>query len=91
MEWKEIEPEQKNWKKQWNLTARYGKHIVGSIILDNDGEGEFSSVIDGVVEFMVASDLEEAKKEFYCRLQLHLENEIDYYKALLYMLDEINN
>lgn len=91
MEWKEVEPEQKDWQKQWNLTAYYGEHIVGSIILDDDGEGEFNSVIDGVVEFMVSSDLEEAKKEFYDRLQSHFESEIEYYNALLNMLDEINN
>ena len=89
MEWKEVDPEQKNWQKQWNLTAYYGEHVVGSIVLDNDGEGEFNSVIGGSVEFMAASDLNEAKTEFYGRLDSYLSGEIDYYKDLRSMLADM--
>ena len=89
MEWKEVEPEQKNWQKQWNLTAYYGEHVVGSIVLDNDGEGEFNSVIGGSVEFMAVSDLNEAKAEFYDRLDSYLSGEIDYYKEIRSMLADM--
>lgn len=89
MEWKEVEPEQKNWKKQWNLTAYYGEHIVGSIVLDDDGEGEFNSVINGSIEFMAAGDLIEAKEEFYERLDTYLSGEIDYYTELRNMLENL--
>lgn len=33
MEWKEVEPEQKDWQRQWNLLAYYGSHVIGSIII----------------------------------------------------------
>ena len=90
MEWKEVNPEQDNWKKQWNLTAYYGSDVVGSIILDDDGEGEYNSVIDGNVEFMVAADLDEAKKEFYERLDNYLAGEIEYYEELRSMLGDMD-
>ena len=89
MEWKEVEPEQKDWQRQWNLTAYYGSHIIGSIIIDLDGY--FNSVIDKSIELILASNLEEAKKEFYDKLKYYLESEIDYYNALLSMLSKINN
>ena len=89
MEWKEVKPEQKGWQRQWNLTAYYGSHIIGSIIIDSDGD--FNSVIDGDIELIIASNLEEVKKEFYCKLQYYLESEIDYYNELLGMLNKINN
>lgn len=87
MEWKEVNPEQDNWKKQWNLTAYYESDVVGSIILD--GEGEYNSVIDGNVEFMEVSDLDEAKKEFYERLDNYLAGEIEYYEELRSMLGDM--
>ena len=90
MEWQEVNPEQDNWKRQWNLTAYCGSDVVGSIILDDDGEGEYNSVIDGNVEFMVAGDLDEAKKEFYERLDNYLDGEIEYYKELRSMLGDMD-
>ena len=33
MRWEEVKPEQKGWQRQWNLTAYYGSHIIGSIII----------------------------------------------------------
>lgn len=86
MEWKDVEPEQKDWQKQWNLTAYYGEHIVGSVVFNNDGDGEFYSVINGSAEFMAVSNLDEAKTEFYDRLDSYLSGEIDYYKELRIML-----
>ena len=89
MKWEEVKSEQKCWQRQWNLTAYYGSHIIGSIIIDLDGY--FNSVINGYTELILASNLEEAKKEFYCKLQYYLESEIDYYNELLGMLNKINN
>lgn len=89
MRWKEVKPEQKGWQRQWNLTAYYGSHIIGSIIIDSDGD--FNSVINGYTELILASNLEEAKKEFYNKLKYYLESEIDYYNELLDMLNKINN
>lgn len=88
MEWKEVNPEQDNWKKQWNLTAYYRSDVVGNIILDDDGE--YNSVIDGNVEFMEVSDLDEAKKEFYERLDDYLAGEINYYNELRSMLGDMD-
>ena len=88
MEWKEVNPEQDNWKKQWNLIAYYGSHVVGSIILDDDGK--YNSVINGNVEFMVETDLDEAKKEFYERLDDYFSGEIDYYNELRSMLGDMD-
>lgn len=89
MKWEEVKPEQKDWQRQWNLTAYYGNYIVGSIIIDLDGY--FNSVINGYIELILASNLEEAKKEFYNKLKYYLESEIDYYNELLNMLNKINN
>ena len=89
MEWKEVKPEQKGWQRQWNLTAYYGSHIIGSIIIDSNGD--FNSVINRYTELILASNLEEAKKEFYIKLKYYLESEIDYYNELLGMLNKINN
>lgn len=89
MEWRKVKLEQKDWQRQWNLTAYYGSHIIGSIIIDSDGD--FNSIIDGSIELIIASNLEEAKKEFYDKLEYYLESEIDYYNGLLGMLNEINN
>ena len=89
MEWKEVKPEQKGWQRQWKLTAYYGNYVVGSIIIDSDGD--FNSVINGSIELIIASNLEEAKKEFYGKLKYYLESEIDYCNELLDMLSKINN
>lgn len=89
MKWEEVKPEQKDWQRQWNLTAYYGSHIIGSIIIDSDGD--FNSVINGDIELILAFNLEKAKKEFYIKLKYYLESEIDYYNELLGMLNKINN
>lgn len=87
MKWKEVEPRQDDWEKQYNLTAYYGEHIVGGLVLDSDGK--WNSVIDDTVEFMDCSNLEEAKEEFYDRMELFIEGEINYFTELSEMLDEI--
>lgn len=87
MEWKEIEPKQDDWKEQYDLIAYYGEHTVGSIVLDSDGN--WNSVIDDTVEFMDCSNLAEAKEEFYDRIELFIEGEINYFTELSEMLDEI--
>lgn len=89
MRWIKVEPKQDNWQKQYDLIAYDGMYTAGSIVLDNDGEGEWHSVIDDVVEFIVASDLEEAKEEFYDRLEMFIEGEIDFYSELSDLLDDL--
>lgn len=32
MEWKAVEPEQKDWEKQINIVAYYGSVTIGSIV-----------------------------------------------------------
>lgn len=87
MEWQEITPKQQSHQKQWDLTAYYGEHIVGSIVLDN--ENEFHSIIGNSTEFIDTTDLDTAKAEFYERLETYLSGEIDYYTELLNMLKNI--
>lgn len=87
MEWKETEPEQKNRLKQWDLTAYLGAHKIGSIFLDNDND--FNSIIDGNEELLNASNLDEAKEEFYNSLEAHIHDKIDYYKDLLNNLQQL--
>jgi len=69
------------------LTTFHGGHVVGSIVLDDDGE--FCTVIDGYVEFIHTSDLEEAKIIFYESLDGFFESEIKYYNELRRMLGVI--
>lgn len=87
MEWKETLPERNDWQRQWDLTAYYGEHIVGSIVLNN--REEYCSVIDGCEEDIDATNMKEAREEFYDSLELFLEGEINYYNELRDMLKEI--
>lgn len=54
-----------------------------------DDDGEFCTVIDGYVEFIHTSDLEEAKIIFYESLDGFFESEIKYYNELRRMLGVI--
>lgn len=87
MKWEIVTPEQDDWKEQWNLTAYGGAHIVGSVVVDE--EGSFYSVIDGTVEIMMSDCLEDARKEFYVSLDLFFEEEINYYTELREMLERM--
>lgn len=61
MKWKEVEPEQNDWEKQYDVVACYGSVTIGSIVYCGEGIG-WQSVIDGNMDFMEATSLEAAKE-----------------------------
>lgn len=88
MEWKEVYPEQSDWKKQIDVMAYYGSCKMGSIVLCDDG---WNYVIDGSIEFLEAETEDEAKKEMIERLDEHFEDEINYYQELRDSLEELSD
>lgn len=88
MEWKEVEPEQKDWEKQIDLVAYYGSVTIGSIIYCGEEIG-WQSVIDGHMDFMEAESLEDAKEEMIDILRNHCTDQINYYKELQESLGEL--
>ena len=88
MEWKEVEPEQEDWKKQIDIVAYYGSITIGSIVYCG-GEIGWQSVIDGHMDFLEASSLEEAKKEMIDILDEHFTDQINYYHDLQDSLEEL--
>ena len=89
MEWKEVEPEQKDWERQIDIAAYYGSVTIGSIVYCGKEIG-WQSVIDGHMDFMNAESLEDAKKEMINALDNHCTDQINYYKELQDSLCEIN-
>lgn len=89
MEWKEVEPEQKDWKRQINIVAYYGSVTIGSIVYCGEDIGWYS-VIDGRMDFMLSESLEEAKQEMIDVLENHCTDEINYYQELQESLSELN-
>lgn len=89
MEWEEVTPVQNDWEKQINLKAYYGNLLVGSIVYCGSEIG-WQSVIDGNMDFLDAETAEEAKHEMKDRLENHFESEINYYRELTEMLNELN-
>ena len=89
IEWKEVEPEQKNWKKQIDIVAYYGSVTIASIVYCGSEIG-WKSVIDGNIEFMEAKSLEDAKREMIDVIDNHCTDQINYYKELQESLCELN-
>ncbi len=88
LEWKEVEPEQEDWKKQIDVVAYYGSITIGSIVYCG-GEIGWQSVIDGSMAFMQAESLEDAKKEMIDILDEHFTDQINYYHDLQDSLEEL--
>ena len=90
MEWRKISfTDQEDWELQYDVLAYYGSHKLGSLVYSS--EYGWQSVINGTVEDLYNSKTEEeAKKEFKERLENFLEGEIDYYRELSSMLDDLN-
>lgn len=90
MEWRKISfTDQEDWEMQYDVLAYYGSHKLGSLVYSS--EYGWQSVINGTVEDLYNSKTEEeAKKEFKERLENFLEGEIDYYRELSSMLDDLN-
>lgn len=88
MEWKEVEPEQNDWEKQYDVVAYYGDVTIGSIVYCGEEIG-WQSVIDGNMYFMQSESLEDAKKEMIDILDNHCTDQINYYKELQESLDEL--
>lgn len=89
MEWKEVEPEQEDWKIQIDIVAYYGSITVGSIVYCGEEIG-WQSVIDGHMDFMLAKSLEDAKREMIDVLDNHFTDQINYYKELQDSISELN-
>lgn len=86
MEWKEIYPEQSDWKKQIDVMTYYGSHKIGSIVLCADG---WNYVINDNVYPLKAETEDEAKEEMIERLDEYFVDEINYYKELREILEEL--
>lgn len=87
MEWDEVTPEQSSWKRQINLTAYYGEHIIGAIVYISEDMG-WESIVGGQIDHMEAKTEDEAKIEMVSKLESYFESEINYYKELTEMLNE---
>lgn len=90
MEWRKRKfTDQEDWEIQYDVVAYYGSHKIGSLVYST--EYGWQSVINGTVEDLYEAETEEeAKNEFKERLENFLEGEIDYYRELCGMLDELN-
>lgn len=86
MEWKEVTPEQSDWKKQIDVMAYYGSQKIGSIVLCDDG---WNYIINGNVYALEAETEDEAKEEMIERLDEHFEDEINYYRELRGSLEKL--
>ena len=91
MEWREILfPDQEDWEIQYDVVAYYGSHKIGSLVYST--EYGWQSVINGTVEDLYNST---EKQEQICQredkeiLEDFLEGEVDYYRELCSMLDEL--
>lgn len=85
----EVSPEQDNWEKQIDIFAYYGNVVVASIVYCGEEIG-WQSVIDGHIDYMDAETEKEAKLEMKDKLESHFESEINYYRELTEMLEELN-
>lgn len=89
MEWRKIlHTDQDDWEIQYDVVAYYGSHKIGSLVYST--EYGWQSVINGIVECLYDCNTEEeAKKEFKERLENFLNGEVDYYRELISMLDDL--
>lgn len=87
MEWKEVKPEQFDWKKQIDVMAYYGSHKIGSIVLCDNG---WNYVVDDSMGFLEAKTEDDAKKEMIEWLCEYFEREIDYYRELIVGLEKLS-
>lgn len=88
LEWKEVEPEQEDWKKQIDVVVYYGSVTIGSIVYCGEEIG-WQSVIDGHMDIMQVESLEDAKEEMINVLESHCEDQVAYYKELQESLDKL--
>lgn len=89
MEWKEVEPEQKDWERQIDVVAYYGSYTIGSIAYCG-AEFGWIFTIGKRQDSLLAENEEEAKKEFVCILDEHFQGEINYYSELKESLSDLN-
>jgi hypothetical protein len=88
LEWKEVEPEQKDWDRQINMIAYYGDLVIGSIVHCEEEIG-WKSVIDGHMDFLQAESLEDAKEEMLDVLDNYCTDQINYYEEIQESLEEL--
>ena len=89
MEWRKIlYPDQDDWEIQYDVVAYYGSHNLGKLVYST--EYGWQSIINGNVESMYDCNTEDdAKKEFEEQLENFFNGEIDYYRELIGMLDDL--
>lgn len=90
MKWREVHPEQSDWKRQIDIVEYYSGHKIGSIILRDD-KRSWNCVIDDSIDFLVAETEEEAKEEMVDRLEEYFEEKICYYRELIESLDKLSS
>lgn len=88
LEWKEVEPEQKDWDRQINMIVYYGDLVIGSIVHCEEEIG-WKSVIDGHMDFLQAESLEDAKEEMLDVLDNYCTDQINYYEEIQESLEEL--
>lgn len=89
MEWRKISyPDQDDWEIQYDVVAYYGSRNLGKLVYST--EYGWQSVINGEVECLYDCNTEEeAKNEFKERLGNFFKSEVDYYRELISMLDDL--
>ncbi len=87
MEWKEVSPEQSDWKRQIDVMADYGRQKIGSIVFCADGSWNY--VIDEQIYFFEAKTEKKAKEEMIELLDEYFWDKIDYYTELRKSLEKL--
>lgn len=83
LQWKEVTPEQTDWKRQINLKYREGflEPVLGSVVLYDDSlngdEDTWQCVVDGSIGYLNADTEDAAKNELLEALENHFETEIE--------------
>lgn len=88
IEWKEVEPQQKDWERQIDIMF-CEICMVGSIVYFGEECG-WGCVIDGAVDVLLARTEEEAKKEIVEVIISNCDDAIAHYAAIKESIDQLN-
>lgn len=89
MEWKKVEPNEKDWEKQIDIVAYDGNITIGSIAYCGADFG-WIYIIGGHSDSLLAKTEYEAKRDMITVLDNHFVDEINYYKELKESLSNLN-
>lgn len=86
IEWKEVEPEREEWKRQ--IDIMFCEIIkIGSMVY-YDGKLGWNYIIDGVEDFLFANTEEDAKKELIEIIINNCDDAIAHYTAIKESIDQ---